>query len=136
MDPMIRKLILKRFRSIPSEEVAFDNPTILVGRNGSGKSNFVDAFAFLAEAMVSPLQAVLDRRGGIGAVRNRTSGQSYPPNVGFAVEFGPLNGEVLKNGPGKLTAASSSSSAREVFRALGIRGASTVATWAALLAPA
>ena len=41
--------ILRRFRSIPDETVEFDNPTILVGKNGSGKSNLVDAFAFLCE---------------------------------------------------------------------------------------
>ncbi|PWU13196.1 MAG: hypothetical protein C5B50_19750 [Verrucomicrobia bacterium] len=96
MDPVIRSLIVKRFRSLPTERVDFDNPTFLVGRNGSGKSNFVDAFAFLAEAMASPLQAVFDRRGGISAVRNRTSGRSYPPNLGLGVIFGPLNGEITR----------------------------------------
>ena len=63
MEPILRSLILKRFRSIPAETVPFGNPTFLVGQNGSGKSNFVDAFAFLAEAMASPLQAVFDRPG-------------------------------------------------------------------------
>jgi predicted ATPase len=96
VDPVIRKLILKRFRSIPNASVAFANPTFLVGRNGSGKSHFVDAFAFLAEAMASPLQAVFDQRGGIAVVRNRTSGRSYPPNLGLGVQFGPLNGEITQ----------------------------------------
>src|SRR5262245_27230490 len=94
VDLAIRRLILKRFRSIPSERLDFDNPTFLVGRNGSGKSNLVDAFAFLAEAMASPLQAVFDKRGGIASVRNRTSGRSYPPNLGFGVIFGTVNGEL------------------------------------------
>jgi predicted ATPase len=94
MEPVIKKLMLKRFRSIPGEEVTFDNPTFLVGRNGSGKSNLADAFAFLAESMISPLQAVLDRRGGIAVVRNRTSVKSYPPNLGLGVIFGQLNGVV------------------------------------------
>lgn len=97
MELAIRRLILKRFRSIPTERLDFDNPTFLVGRNGSGKSNLVDAFAFLAEAMASPLQAVFDKRGGIASVRNRTSGTSYPPNLGFGVEFGAVNGD-LKGG--------------------------------------
>ena len=64
MEPVVRSLILKRFRSIPTEHIRFDNPTFLVGRNGSGKSNLVDAFSFLADAMASPLQAVFDKRGG------------------------------------------------------------------------
>ncbi len=92
LKPLVRSLILKRFRSIPSERIEFDNPTFLVGRNGSGKSNLVDAFSFLADSMAVPLQAVFDRRGGITAVRNRTSGKSYPPNLGLGVEFGNING--------------------------------------------
>src|SRR5437867_4427488 len=97
VDPVIRRLILKRFRSLPSEEVTFDNPTFVSGRNGSGKSNFADAFAFLAEAMVSPLQAVFDKRGGIAAVRNRTSVKGYPPNLGLGVIFGRLNKRKVRN---------------------------------------
>jgi predicted ATPase len=93
MKPIVTELILKRFRSIPSERIEFDNPTFLVGQNGSGKSNVADAFSFLADAMMLPLQAVFDKRGGISVVRNRSSGQSYPPNLGLGVIFGPLNGE-------------------------------------------
>lgn len=80
---------------MPSEQVEFDNPTFLVGVNGSGKSNFVDAFAFLAEAMSSPIQAVFDKRGGFAAVRNKTSERKVWPNLGLCVEFGGLNGQVI-----------------------------------------
>jgi predicted ATPase len=92
MDACVTELTVKRFRSFPSDRVTLDNPTFLVGRNGSGKSNFADVFSFLADAMSSPLQAVFDRRGGISAVRNRTSGQGYPPNLGLGVHLGSLNG--------------------------------------------
>ena len=84
-EPVLRKLILRRFRSLPEEVVEFHNPTFLVGQNGSGKSNFTDAFAFLAEAMASPLQAVLARRGGFSAVGNRSSARGRPSNMGLAV---------------------------------------------------
>ena len=96
MDPLVQTLILKRFRSVPSESVHFDNPTFLVGRNGSGKSNLVDAIDFMAEAMTAPLQAVFDKRGGISVVRNRTAGGSYPPNLGLGVVFGRINREVIR----------------------------------------
>ena len=95
MKPLIRSLILKRFLSIPAGRIELENPTFLVGQNGSGKSNCVKAFDFLAEAMTLPLQAVVGRRGGISAVRNRTSGHSYPPNLGMGVTFGDLNGETV-----------------------------------------
>ncbi len=95
MDPTIKQLVVKRFRSIPSERITFDNPTIFVGRNGSGKSNLVSVFSFLAEAMASPLQAVFDRAGGISVIRNRSSGRSYPPNLGLRVDFGRMNGKAV-----------------------------------------
>jgi predicted ATPase len=91
----IRELILKRYRSIPTERISLANPTIFVGRNGSGKSNLVSIFSFLSEAMASPLQAVLDRAGGITAVRNRSSSKGYPPNFGVRVNFGPLDGKIV-----------------------------------------
>lgn len=84
-DSILHRLALQRFRSLPAVEVAFDNPTFLVGQNGSGKSNFVDAFAFLAEAMSSPLQAVIEHRGGFAAVGNRSSARGRPSNLGLAV---------------------------------------------------
>ena len=84
-DPILRRLVLHRFRSFPAEQVEFDNPTFLVGQNGSGKSNFADAFAFLAEAMASPLQAVLERRGGLATVGHRRSARGLPSNLGLAV---------------------------------------------------
>ncbi len=90
--PPVTRIIIKRFRSFPTATLVFDNPLFVVGRNGSGKSNLADAFSFVSEAMSSPLQAVFDRRGGIGAIRNRSSGQSFPPNLGLAFEFGPVNG--------------------------------------------
>ena len=83
-EPVLRQLTLKRFRSLPAEVVEFDSPTFLVGQNGSGKSNFADAFAFLAEAMAAPLQAVIARRGGFSTVGNRSSARGRPSNLGLA----------------------------------------------------
>ena len=88
----ITKIIIKRFRSFPSAVLEMDNPVFVVGRNGSGKSNLADIFGFVAEAMSSPLQAVFDRKGGIAAVRNRSSVKSAPPIMGLAFEFGSFNG--------------------------------------------
>ena len=89
--PVLSRLVLQRFRSLRSEHVEFDNPTFLVGQNGSGKSNFADAFALLGEAMFSPLQAVLEHRGGLTAVANRSSATGRPSNLGLAVELRNLD---------------------------------------------
>ena len=86
-NPVLSRLVLQRFRSLRSEQVEFDNPTFLVGQNGSGKSNFADAFALLGEAMISPLQAVLEYRGGFAAVAHRSSARGRPSNLGLAAEL-------------------------------------------------
>ena len=53
-DPILSRLVLKRFRSFAEEQVEFDNPHFSRGPERLRKSNFADAFAFLADAMVSP----------------------------------------------------------------------------------
>ena len=88
MKPTVRRLLLRGFRSIPEACIEFDNPTIFVGRNGSGKSNVVSAFSFLADAMRMPLQTAFDRIGGVAAVRNRSSGRGSSPNLAIRIELG------------------------------------------------
>ena len=65
---MLRSLSLDHFRSFSSESVKLGDLTFLVGQNGTGKSNFVDVFSFIAEAMESSLLAVFRRRGGFETV--------------------------------------------------------------------
>ena len=90
MTATLRRLVLKRFRSLQSAAVEFDNPTFLVGQNGAGKSNIVDALALLAEAMTSPLSAVLETRGGVGAVGHRSTSRGRVADVGLRVELAGL----------------------------------------------
>ncbi len=85
VDCTLRQMRVMGFRSISFQDVDFDNPTFVVGRNGSGKSNVVDAFAFLSEAMASPLQAVIERRGGFSAVSHRSSARGRPSNLTLRV---------------------------------------------------
>jgi predicted ATPase len=91
---MINTLQIEHFRSIPSQMVRMANPMFLIGSNGSGKSNFVDVFAFLADAMEQPLQAVFDQRGGIAAVRHRSPADNIR-TVGLGVDLSNLRGEEL-----------------------------------------
>ena len=94
---MIRKLVIQGFRSFQSEVVEFDNPTFLVGCNGSGKSNLLDALAFLSEAMTTRLTEVFAWRGGGRVVCH---GSSTLPNgedhrtLGLEVVLGPLGHDI------------------------------------------
>jgi predicted ATPase len=65
--PVLKSLRLVNYRSIKDETIYFHNPMFMVGRNGSGKSNIVDALAFLSEAMTLGLDF---------AVNSRSSGNS------------------------------------------------------------
>ncbi len=89
-EPDLQKLTLRNFRSIRNETVTFTNPLIIVGRNGSGKSNFVNALAFLSDCMINPLQSVIEQWGGLDRICHRhTSG-----DIGFRAEI-----ELDRNAP-------------------------------------
>lgn len=82
---MIEELGLSGFRSFATETVSFENPVFLVGPNGAGKTNLTEALAFLAEAMGSPLPAVVENRGGFMALAHRGSEKERPHGVGLGV---------------------------------------------------
>lgn len=87
-------LTLRNFRSVREQSVELDDSTYLVGQNGAGKSNFVDAISFIAEAMTSSLPAVLRRRGGFTKVAHRYArGQSS--TIGFSLKLSNLGDDSL-----------------------------------------
>jgi len=45
----IKKILIKNFRSIREETIEFDNLTVLVGKNGAGKSSFLQAIRYFFE---------------------------------------------------------------------------------------
>lgn len=92
-EPVIRGLTLGGFRSIAAARIDLDNPTFLVGRNGSGKSNVVDAFTLLAEATSSSLSSAINKRGGTAGVFHRTTSSEPPLDFGMNVEFGQIDAQ-------------------------------------------
>jgi predicted ATPase len=81
--PFVKRVSLRNFKSLGKSDVQLGGLTILVGRNGSGKSNFLDALRFVADALQSSLDHAIKSRGGIDAVRRRSTG--HPRN--FAIEL-------------------------------------------------
>src|SRR5436190_8214768 len=61
----LRRVRIRGYKSIAFCDVALGPLTILVGRNASGKSNFVDALAFLRDAFESGLDSAFQRHGGM-----------------------------------------------------------------------
>ena len=83
-------LTLSNFRSVREQSVELDNPTYLVGQNGAGKSNVVDAISFIAEAMSSPLAAVFGRRGGFARVAHQHA-NGHSSTIGFNLKLRGLS---------------------------------------------
>lgn len=79
---MLQRLELRNYRSFRSENVELSNPTFLVGQNGAGKSNFVDAISFISEVMALPLASAFRLRGGFERVAHRHARGRYAA-IGF-----------------------------------------------------
>ena len=79
----IRRVVLKNYKRIAACDVQLGPLTFLVGRNGSGKSNFLDALRFVADALNTSLDHALRDRGGINEVRRRSRGHPNHFSIGF-----------------------------------------------------
>lgn len=79
----LREVRIRNFKSISRCAVAFRPVTLLVGRNGSGKSNFLDALRFVTEGLQTSLDFAIRQRGGIDYVRRRSTGHRR----NFAIEL-------------------------------------------------
>ncbi len=82
MGTLITRIKLRNYKSIASCDVTLNDLSVLVGLNGAGKSNFLDAFAFISDACNNTLDAALRNRGGVGAVRRKSGG--HPVNFGMS----------------------------------------------------
>src|SRR3954451_6865750 len=69
----LRRVRIRGYKSIAFCDVPLQPLTILVGRNAAGKSNFLDALAFLRDVMDVGAPEALKRRGGWSSVLSRTS---------------------------------------------------------------
>jgi predicted ATPase len=71
--PFLRRVRIQGYKSIALCDVRLQPLTVLVGRNGTGKSNFLDALAFLRDAMETSVAEATKRRGGWSSIACRTS---------------------------------------------------------------
>ena len=84
----ITRVVLKNYKSIAACDVRLGPLTFLVGRNGSGKSNFLDALQFVADALNSSLDHAVRARGGINDVCKRSDRPiTTPDHFSIRLEF-------------------------------------------------
>lgn len=79
----LRRVRVRNYKSIGKCQVELLRLTVLVGRNGAGKSNFLDALRFVVDSLQTSLDHAIKARGGIDEVRRRSTG--HPRN--FAIEL-------------------------------------------------
>lgn len=81
----VTRVILRNYKSIGYCDVRLGPLTYLVGANGAGKSNFLDALHLVRDALAGSLDNALNERGGLSEVRRRSSG--HPTHFGIRLEF-------------------------------------------------
>jgi predicted ATPase len=70
--PFVTRVRVTDFRSIAGCDVSLGPLTVLLGFNASGKSNFLDALGFVADALKTSPQRAIAERGGLDALLRRT----------------------------------------------------------------
>lgn len=88
----ITRVVIENYKSIAYCDVRLGPLTFLVGRNGSGKSNFLDALNFMADALRLTLDGAIRARSNIATI-SRLTGEVYSA-LGVHVEFELPDGRV------------------------------------------
>lgn len=81
----LARVILRNYKSIGHCDVRLKPLTYLVGVNGAGKSNFIDALHLVRDALNGSLDNAMNERGGLSEIRRRSSG--HPTHFGIRLEF-------------------------------------------------
>lgn len=84
---MLKSLRVQHFKSLADVFVEFSPITILVGQNGSGKSNVVDALRFLRDSLRHGLDHAISERSGIDVLRQYSPTRPYAFSIDLRFEY-------------------------------------------------
>lgn len=68
----LTRVVLHDYKSIRYCDLSLPQFAVVVGPNSAGKSNFLDALRFVAEALLESLDYALIKRGGAAQVVRRS----------------------------------------------------------------
>jgi len=83
---MITQLNVRAFKGLHEFNIKPQRVNLLIGANGTGKTNFTDLVAFIASLCPRGLAAAIEEFGGLERVRTRQPGAGTP----FLVLTNPL----------------------------------------------
>src|SRR6266581_2860791 len=82
---MLRRVVLKGFKSIKAMDLELRPLNVLIGANGAGKSNLVSFFKMLNEMMGGRLQQYIGTTGRAQSLLH--FGPKVTPELGTRLEF-------------------------------------------------
>ena len=89
---MLERVQVRNYKSLRHVDLKLGQLAVFVGENGAGKSNLLDAVRFVADSLDVGLDHALRGRGGIEAVRRRTSGHPTHFEIGLSVRSEAVDG--------------------------------------------
>ncbi len=105
---MITSIDISHYKSIMNARLRFGDKNIIVGANGSGKSNIVDAVYFLHDCARDGIDTAVAKRHGIDSIRQWS--RTRPFNIAIEMNFSNEGG----SGSYKLVLSSSSGNYRVI----------------------
>lgn len=86
----ITRVAIQNYRSIARCQVALPPLTVIIGQNGSGKSNFLDAILLASQGLQTTLENAIRERNGINEVRRRSGG--HPTHFAISIDIALTDG--------------------------------------------
>ncbi len=84
---MLKSLHIQHYKSLADVYLEFSPITLLVGPNGMGKSNIVDALRFLKDAITHGLDYAIHERGGIDVLRQYAPRRPYTTSLRIDFDY-------------------------------------------------
>lgn len=103
---MITELSLSHYRSISEISIRFGRTNLLVGKNGSGKSNILDSLQFLSDVSNDDLDYAITKRHGSDSIRQWSKYRPFHTQISVKMANNQGHGNY------KITIASSRNSYR------------------------
>ena len=83
----LTELSIKNFKSLADVTITPSDLTVIIGPNGSGKTNLANAFAFLKEVYANGLETAVQRSGGFDNIASAHSNRSKLIAIEFSTTF-------------------------------------------------